>query len=139
MAKILTVQAADLKNFSGRFSRAKSRGPRHQPGQMNKTESAYSERLESLRLAGEITGWRFEAYKLRLADNTWFTPDFMVQLGSGEIELHEVKACKRGGQILIEDDAAVKLKVAAEQYTEFQFILAGRLAGGAGWKVDRLR
>lgn len=92
-----------------------------------------------MRLAGEITGWRFESYKLRLADNTWFTPDFMVQLSTGEIELHEVKACRADNSILIEDDAAVKLKVAAEQYAEFQFILAGRLARGGGWKVERLR
>jgi hypothetical protein len=106
---------------------------------MNKTEQAYTEQLEIQRLAGDVIGWRFESYKLRLADSTWFTPDFVVQLKDGSIELHEVKACRADGSMLIEDDASVKIKVAAEQYPEFQFVLCGRLARGAGWRIDRLR
>ena len=50
-----------------KFKRAKARS-RPQPGTMNLTEKAYAHLLELRRLAGEIVGYRFEAYKLRLAD-----------------------------------------------------------------------
>lgn len=79
-------------------------------GEMNKTEQLYASVLETRRIAGEIELYKFEAVKFRLADNTFYTPDFMVMLKSGEIELHEVK----GGFIM--DDAKVKIKVAAEMY-----------------------
>lgn len=49
-------------------------------GQMNKTESAYSQHLEMRKHAGEIAWYRFEGIKLRLADNTFYTPDFAVML-----------------------------------------------------------
>lgn len=45
-------------------------------GQMNKTESAYCQHLELRKRAGEIVWYRFEGIKLRLADNTFYTPDF---------------------------------------------------------------
>lgn len=116
---------------ANRFMRCKAR-TRHVPGKMNKTETAYAELLEGRKLMGEILGWRFEAYKLRLADNTFFTADFVVQLPSGEIQLHEVKASTKAGKTLIEDDAAVKIKVAAEQFPEFRFCLAVKT--GSGWE-----
>lgn len=60
-------------------------------GQMNKTESAYCQHLEQRKRAGEVAWYRFEGIKLRLADNTFYTPDFAVMLATGEMELHEVK------------------------------------------------
>lgn len=103
---------------------------------MNRTEAEYSQLLEVQRLSGEIVAWRFEAYKLRLACNTHYTPDFVVQLPTGEIELHETKACTAAGKFLCQDDAKVKIKVAAEQYPEFRFVMAGKLPKkcGGGWK-----
>ncbi len=116
---------------ANRFIRGRARPrQRHTPGKMNKTEQRYAELLEGRRLAGEIVGWRFEAYKLRLADNTFFTVDFVVQLPSGEIQLHELKASTRGGKTLIEDDAMVKIKVAASLYPEFRFCLVVDMKSG---------
>jgi uncharacterized protein (UPF0335 family) len=46
-------------------------------GTMNKTEAAYDEHL-SLRHTGDILWHKFEAIKLRLADNTFITIDFAV-------------------------------------------------------------
>ena len=77
-------------------------------GQMNKTESEYCQLLELRKRAGEIDWYRFEGIKLRLADNTFYTPDFAVMLSTGEMEMHEVKG-------FWTDDARVKIKVAAEQ------------------------
>lgn len=99
-------------------------------GQMNKTESAYCQLLELRKRAGEIDWYRFEGIKLRLADNTFYTPDFSVMLANGEMEMHEVKG-------FWADDARVKIKVAAEQYP-FRFIAVKPKAkkAGGGWEVE---
>lgn len=99
-------------------------------GQMNKTESEYCQLLELRKRAGEIDWYRFEGIKLRLADNTFYTPDFAVMLSTGEMEMHEVKG-------FWTDDARVKIKVAAEQYP-FRFIAVKPKAkkAGGGWEVE---
>lgn len=99
-------------------------------GQMNKTESEYCQLLELRKRAGEIVWYRFEGIKLRLADNTFYTPDFAVMLSTGEMEMHEVKG-------FWTDDARVKIKVAAEQYP-FRFIAVKPKAkkAGGGWEVE---
>lgn len=99
-------------------------------GQMNKTEAAYAERLRALQHAGEILWHRFEGIKLRLADNTFYTPDFAVLAADGVMELHEVKG-------FWQDDARAKIKIAADQYP-FRFI-AVRVRPkreGGGWAVE---
>lgn len=88
---------------------------------MNRTEAAYATRLEMLRRAGEIVDWGFEPIKLRLADRTWYTPDFLVVFAD-RFELHEVKGFWR-------DDARVKWKVAAELFPWFQFVAVTRKRG----------
>jgi hypothetical protein len=95
-------------------------------GEMNKTEAAYEAHLSALQFAGEILWYKFEGLKFRLADNTFYTPDFAVMLASGALEAHEVK-----GQWL--DDARVKIKVAASLYP-IQFI--GVQKDGKGWKYE---
>ena len=89
--------------------RARGRTHRHQPGEMNKTEQKYSVMLEARRFDGEVLWWAFEPIKLRLAKATYYTPDFLVMRGDGALECHEVKA-------YWEDDARVKIKVAAEKF-----------------------
>jgi hypothetical protein len=125
--------------FKGPFMRAKCR-PRSAPGTMNNTEAEYAARLNAMVAAGEYIGWRYEAYTLRLAPKTTYTPDFVVQLPTREIEVHEVKACKANGSFLCEDDARVKIKVAAEMFTEFRFFLCGKLPkkSGGGWKIEEV-
>lgn len=103
---------------------------RLKPGQMNKTEAAYGSHLELRRLAGEVAWYKFEAFKLRLADNTFLTVDFAVMLRDGTLEMHEVKG-------FWTDDARVKIKVAADLYP-FRFIAVQALPKkeGGGWKVE---
>lgn len=99
-------------------------------GQMNKTESAYAQHLETRKAAGEILWYRFEGLKLRLADNTFYSPDFAVMLVDGSLECHEVKG-------FWQDDARVKIKVAADQYPmRFIAVKAKAKKDGAGWKVE---
>lgn len=114
---ISRAKAAEAVNLKAKAVR----GSFHKSGQMNKTEAAYAARLESLKLAGEIADYRFECVKLRLADRTFYTPDFMVLRADGAFEMHEVKG-------FWEDDARVKIKVAAELYP-FKFIAARKQKG----------
>lgn len=95
----------------------------HKTGEMNKTEAAYAQDLALRKKAGTIADYKFEALKLRLADNTFYTPDFMVIATNGTIELHEVKG-------FWEDDARVKIKVAAAEFPFlFRAIKKGKLKG----------
>jgi hypothetical protein len=96
-------------------------------GEMNKTEAAYGQHLELLKRAGEVAWYRFEGLKLRLADNTFYTPDYAVMLCNGQMECHEVKGHW-------EEDAKVKIKVAAEMYP-FRFIAikVRPKRDGGGW------
>ncbi len=100
-------------------------------GTMNKTEAAYDAHLGILQSAGEIQWRRFEGLKLRLADNTFYTPDFAVMAADGVIECHEVKGYWM-------DDARAKIKIAADQYP-FRFIAiqARPKKDGGGWKEER--
>lgn len=99
-------------------------------GQMNKSEEAYSRHLEAEKQAGRVAWWRFEGVKFRLADNTFYSPDFAVMLPCGTMQMHEVKGFWM-------DDAKVKIKVAAELYP-FEFIAVRALAKkhGGGWERE---
>ena len=103
-----------------RFAKFKRRAP----GERNKLEAAYEQHLEMLKRAGEINGYKFEGIKLRLADNTFYTPDFLVFAGDGVVELHDTKGTTRrkkadGSKVAapwIEEDAKLKLKLVAELF-----------------------
>ena len=100
-------------------------------GDRNKTEAAYELLLKDMMISGEILWYRFEGLKLRLADNTFFTPDFFVMRSSGQLEAHEVK----GGFWM--DDARAKIKIAADMYP-FRFIAAKPKTkrDGGGWEIE---
>lgn len=92
---------------------------------MNTHEARFAMKLEADKREGLIDDWKFEAIRLRLADRTTYTPDFVVILppyftdisGKGNgfpIRFIEVKGFRR-------DDAMVKFKVARELYTWAEF------------------
>lgn len=99
-------------------------------GVMNKTEAAYADHLELRKHARDIAWYRFEGVKLRLADNTFYTPDFAVMRTDGHMEMHEVKGFWM-------DDAKVKIKIAADSYP-FRFIAikAKSKRDGGGWHME---
>jgi len=102
---------------------------RHTPGQMNKTEAEYAAILDDDWKAGRIVRFYFERVTFKLADDTRYTPDFMVVLPDGVIRLDEVKG-------FMEDDAWVKFKVAADLFP-FAFRLAKKKPKklGGGWDI----
>lgn len=95
---------------------------------MNRSERKYADLLELRRRAGELWRFDYQSIKLRLADDTWYTPDFIVYLAEGTIEFHEVKGYWR-------EDARVKFKVAAATFP-FPFV-AAKLTGST-WTYERL-
>lgn len=99
-------------------------------GVMNKTEARYSDYLRARVNDGTVAWFKFEALKLRLADNTFYTPDFAVMLASGQMQCHEIKG-------YWQDDARVKIKVAADLYP-FQFfgVTAKPMKAGGGWSFE---
>ena len=97
--------------FARRFARPRKRP---EPGKMNSTEAKYAAHLETLKATGAIVDYRYESLKFRLSDRTFYTPDFTV-ITEECVELHEVKG-------FWEDDARVKIKVAADQYPWFKFV-----------------
>ena len=113
------------KAAAGRFSLG-----RLKTGERNKTEQAYEDYLGARQRVGDVLWFRFEGVKLRLADNTFYTPDFAVMLASGQMEMHEVKG-------FWADDARVKIKVAAEMYP-FRFLAAKPKSkkDGGGWQIE---
>jgi hypothetical protein len=99
-------------------------------GEMNKSESAYDAHLKLRMIAGEIQWRAFEGMKFRLADNTFYTPDFVVLLENGELQAHEVKG-------FWQDDARVKIKVAASMYPlKFIAVTAQAKKNGDGWAME---
>lgn len=101
-------------------------------GHMNKTETEYSEYLERLKMAGEIVWYKFEGVKFRLADNTFLSPDFMVMLPNGEIQIREVKG-------FMMDDANVKNKICADMYPFRFFVVRKRpKKDGGGWEESEV-
>lgn len=86
--------------------------------------------MEDWRQCGIVLWYEFEAMKFRLADNTFYTPDFAVMLASGELEMHEVKG-------FWEDDARVKIKVAARLFPiRFVAVKPRSKKAGGGWQTE---
>ncbi len=99
-------------------------------GKMNKTELAYAQYLDALKACSEVSWWSFESVKLRLADATYYTVDFMVMRSNGELEAHEVK----GGYAF--EDSLVKLKVANEMFP-WSFFLVKKGKNGT-WNIKKV-
>lgn len=119
-----------MKKGLGALPKARAR-QRHTPGQMNTYERAYAEQvLDPQKVAGEITAYWFERFTFKLADDCRYTPDFLVQLADGTLELREVKG-------FWEEDAKVKVRVAGEMFPIFTFIAIQRVSkkDGGGWQV----
>lgn len=97
---------------------------------MNRVEAEYEQELRQQLHDGNILWYRFEAVKLKLAENTFYTPDFLVMHSTGTLAFHEVKG-------FWQDDARVKIKVAAELFP-FAFIAVKKRPKrvGGGWDTE---
>lgn len=98
--------------------------------QPNKTENEFGRILEARVAKGEFAGpVRFEAVKLRIAGNCYYTPDWMVSrpaIKGWETVFFEVKGAH------IWDDSKVKFKAAKELHPWASFEMWQKKAGE--WK-----
>ncbi len=106
---------------------------RHDPGVMNKTEERFALYLNNRVKVGEVLAWRFESLTFtltRIAHGVRYTPDFMVVFPD-HIAFYEVKGHW-------EDDARVKIKMAAEMFPWFRWVAvtAEPQKLGGGWKEE---
>jgi hypothetical protein len=97
-------------------------------GRMNKTEAAYAQRLAALKHDGTIQDWKFHAIRVRLADSTFYEPDFLVLGAAGQIEIHETK----GG--FTTDKGQLKVKLCAEVLPWFRVFKCARQKSGQ-WTI----
>ena len=96
---------------------------------MNRTEARFAREVLELWKTATGGSYFFEAIKLRLAKATFYTPDFIVFDASGAT-FYEVKGFWR-------DDARVKLKVAAEMFPWFKFVVVK--ATRRGWLFEEVK
>jgi hypothetical protein len=92
-------------------------------------ERDYAAYLDTLKAAGMVEWWAYEAVRLRIADGkreAFYKPDFTVILVAGETEFHECKGFWRTADRL-------RIKVAASRFP-WRFI--GIQRDGAGWKRE---
>jgi len=83
--------------------------PKLSDGYDSQLEREYAAVLEAQRVAGEILWWKHHAMRLRLAEGTYYSTDFLVMLPNYELELRETKGWLR-------EAARVRVKVIAEMY-----------------------
>ena len=115
----IRLSRAEAKKFGVKPPSAPRRG-------MNKLETEYAAILSTLKAAGYVQDYRYEAIKLRIGgegERCWYTPDFLVVRSTGAIEIHEVKGPFE------REDARVKRLAAARIYPEFRFFLVRRISG----------
>lgn len=115
--------------------RAKGRQETRVAGRMNKGEAAYAAALDARIAAGHVVAWWFEFLTLRLADDTHYRPDFLVQLPDGTLELHEVKG-RKGETFYATEDGWLKIKLTAE-VAPFSVVVVWPSAAGH-WQERRL-
>lgn len=111
------------------MSRAVAKATSPQDGYRSNLERRYAQHLEARRMAGQIKRWDFEPVNLRLADRTFWMPDFRVIALDDTEEYHETKGFMR-------EDANVKLKVAAKMHP-YRFFLVREVpkSKGGGWDL----
>lgn len=138
----------DFKALQDRQAKSKSAAPkqstskaklhalgRKKKGEMNATEAKFANYLRGLEMAGDILWWKHEGIKLQLADNTTLNVDFNVMYADGLLVMIDVK----GAKAIIEEDAKVKMKVAAEQFPlVFRYAFPRQKKDGGGWIFEEI-
>jgi hypothetical protein len=83
-------------------------GPHKAHRGMNKLEAAFAQTLEYRKQAGELVWWEFEPFRIRLANGSFYRPDFVAVDTAMRTEIYECKGHFR-------EAARVRLKVAVEK------------------------
>ncbi|MBR8344678.1 hypothetical protein [Burkholderia ambifaria] len=88
---------------------------------------AYGALLATMRSIGRVLWFRANPIKLRLADETYYCPNFAVMVASGHLEMHHVIDAAN-------NEPLTTVKIAAEQFP-FRFVAVHR-DDSCGWKFE---
>jgi len=105
----------------------RARAPAKTRGKMNGLEAEYAAMLTARQNIGAVIWWAYESMRFQIGRLAYYTPDFVVQLPDGTIQLHEVKGHWRQA-------ARVRIKCAAERFP-FDFIAVRKGKDGA-WEFE---
>lgn len=134
------LQARQAKSKSPTPKQSTSKAKLHalgrkKKGEMNATEAKFANYLRGLEITGEVLWWKHEGMKLQLADNTTLNVDFNVMYADFRLVMIDVK----GAKAIIEEDAKVKMKVAAEQFPfVFRYAFPRQKKDGGGWIFEEI-
>ena len=94
---------------------------------------------ELLKYAGDVTSWRWRPLDLILTDDCkrWYEVDFMVVTQVG-IELHDVKGRAKNGGPYCEEDAKLKMAIAADRFRMFGFYVVWPGEVSSNWEKKKL-
>jgi hypothetical protein len=130
MKQTMTAEQFIAQHVRGtpKLARGRTAGATHKA--MNQTERAYAARLDYMLSKGEILAYSFHTLRIVLADRSWYTPDFLVQMPDASLEIHEVKGWAT------EQHALLQLKWAAQIAPWFTFRSFTKIPqkDGGGWK-----
>jgi len=122
----MRVTRAQAAAWTGK--KQKAPGPlRQRRGQPNKEEADFGRILSTW---PGVKRFVFEGITLRIANGARYTPDYYVVLTDGTLCFYEIKGLRRAAGILA-------LKVAANQFPEFQFLIA-EFDRKTGWTIERV-
>lgn len=127
--EVVGVRLRDKNAPQSAKTPARGRTARREAGKMNNLEARYAAQvLEPMKRSGEIIEYWFERFTFKIAQDCRYTPDFVLLKADGLLECHETKG-------FFEDDALVKIKVAADLFP-FRFVAIQMIAKkhGGGWK-----
>lgn len=120
-SKVTDVAPRHLPGVASPAQRARGLAP-HDRKSMNKLEARYGAYLETLKLAGEVLDYKFQALSLRLADNTFHRPDWYVMVKGGWEEIHETKGTGKGRPHFTEA-GWLRFKLGREIWTQYKWRL----------------
>ena len=123
------------RSYEAKVSRAR---PERVRSPMNKTEARFAEVLDARIADGTLVEYWYEDYTFRLGDDCRYTPDFVLALPDGTLEVVEVKSKRRGGGdgYYAENDAHAKIRVFSRQFP-FRIRVVWESALGV-WREKRI-
>lgn len=92
-------------------------------GELNRTEKAFAAYLQERQAAGAIIWWKSHPFNVRLAENTFYRPDFLCLLADMSLVIYEVKGSYTS------DKGQMKIKLCVEALPVFKVIKASRKNG----------
>lgn len=97
-------------------------------GDLNNTEKSFAAYLQERQSAGAILWWKAHPFNVRLAEKTFYRPDFLCLMADMSLVIFEVKGSYTS------EKGRMKVKLCAEALPVFKIIKASRKNGA--WQFE---